>query len=326
MNRVFLAHTLDGFLSRITPILKAINPEDLPTHEVADKAVPRWIKDFLDVVKETQGKIVLARIEAAFATGNLETVMKTIPWETMETGLSERWRVAIEKLVAQGATASSGSLPPPPVTGLSVRFDVTNPRAVEWVDRHAADLVTRVSAESRTAIKETIQRAFTDGKHPYESARIIKERIGLLPKHARAVEKFEARERHNLLEKNPKMSFEEASAKARGKAAKYAAKLLKYRAENIARTETLTASNRGQLELWQQAVEQGFLPKHVRRKWLLTDDDRLCSTCAEMAGATAGLDEVFTGPVSEEGKVLAGDCETPPLHPSCRCSMRLVIE
>jgi hypothetical protein len=52
------------------------------------------------------------------------------------------------------------------------------------------------------------------------------------------------------------------------------------RAELIARTETMRASNEGQQEAWDQAVEEGLLTGNEQQEWIVTPDDRLCPSAS----------------------------------------------
>lgn len=90
------------------------------------------------------------------------------------------------------------------------------------------------------------------------------------------------------------------------------------RAETIARTETMTASNEGQQEAWSQAADDGLLTGDETQVWIITDDDRLCDECNDLDGATAGLDESFQ---SQSGDEYDG----PPAHPRCRCTVGLQL-
>lgn len=89
------------------------------------------------------------------------------------------------------------------------------------------------------------------------------------------------------------------------------------RAEVIARTETMRASNEGQLEAWDQATEAGLLTGDESKEWIVTPDDRLCPICAPMEGETAGLAEDF----DVDGDKIDG----PPAHPNCRCTIGLSV-
>jgi len=90
------------------------------------------------------------------------------------------------------------------------------------------------------------------------------------------------------------------------------------RAELIARTETIRASNAGQQLAWEQATEEGLLTGNESQEWITTPDDRLCPICEPMDGVTVPLGESFD---------VAGDrIEGPPAHPNCRCTVGLTVE
>lgn len=90
------------------------------------------------------------------------------------------------------------------------------------------------------------------------------------------------------------------------------------RAEDIARTETMDASNAGQHEAWTQAVDDGLLTGNEKQEWITTEDDRLCDDCNDMDGQQVGLDEEFE---SDE----YGSVDGPTLHTKCRCTTGLVL-
>ena len=87
--------------------------------------------------------------------------------------------------------------------------------------------------------------------------------------------------------------------------------MLKQRAELIARTEIITASRKGNQELWQQAREQGLIGPEAVQKW--NANAGACDECAVLDGETAPLGEPFPG-----------GSYGPTLHPACRCSLTLL--
>jgi len=91
----------------------------------------------------------------------------------------------------------------------------------------------------------------------------------------------------------------------------YSRRLLNQRALMIARTETMTAANEGQRQLWAQAQRQGLLAEDRLKEWIVTPDDRLCPICAPLQGETAPVGEPFP----TTGK------QAPPAHVMCRCAM-----
>jgi SPP1 gp7 family putative phage head morphogenesis protein len=181
------------------------------------------------------------------------------------TGVVEASGKAAAKIVS---TQVSGLRAAADVKGF--KFDVTNPRAVEWIKQHTADLVADVSETTREAIRNLVEDAFTEQYDVDELADQIEDLVG------------------------------DAG-----------------RADTIARTETIRASNQGQQEAWDQAVDAGLLTGSEQQEWIVTPDDRLCPVCEPLDGVTVGLDESF----SVDGDEIDG----PPAHPNCRCTVGLVI-
>jgi hypothetical protein len=97
--------------------------------------------------------------------------------------------------------------------------------------------------------------------------------------------------------------------------AAYARKYRKYRAETIARTESMRAMNMGVQEGFRQAVVDGKLSEaQIRRYWKVAKDERTCETCSpvpKMNKTGVMMGEPFKTP--------KGPVTLPPLHPNCRC-------
>lgn len=90
------------------------------------------------------------------------------------------------------------------------------------------------------------------------------------------------------------------------------------RAETIARTETMAASNGGQREAWAQAVDDGLLNGDEKEEWITTPDGDTCDICQPMDGVTKPLGGKF----NVDGELIDG----PPAHPRCRCTTALNLE
>jgi SPP1 gp7 family putative phage head morphogenesis protein len=101
----------------------------------------------------------------------------------------------------------------------------------------------------------------------------------------------------------------------------------KYRAERIARSEVIRASNFAA----QEAYRQSGVVNEV--EWLATDDDRLCEFCAPLSGEHIALGDTFF----DKGDSYRGsdggmldlnyeDIEHPPLHVNCRCALIPIIK
>jgi hypothetical protein len=104
----------------------------------------------------------------------------------------------------------------------------------------------------------------------------------------------------------------------------YANKALRWRAENIARTETLRALGAAQTAAYQQAIDKGQLdPSLIRRFWVTSGDSRVRPThrlIPEMNPNGVGWNEPFKTP------------DGPSMHAphdrdhQCRCVERIDID
>jgi hypothetical protein len=219
--------------------------------------------------------------------------------------------------------------------GTDMLFDLNNQRAIDFLQAYTFNLIQGMSLAARKAIQDVITRAFQQGGHPYDQAREIRSSIGLTSQQAQAVQNY----RDALESGNPSQIRDSLSRELRdgrfdrsvlraineqttipqaridAMVDRYAARQLNYRAEMIARTETARASNAGQQEAWDQAVDQGLLdPAGTLKVWIAAAD--CCDDCADVADSDGvPLDEMFD--TSE------GPLDGPPLHPNCRCSMGL---
>ena len=178
-------------------------------------------------------------------------------------------------------------------------FDVANPEAIAWAERHAAELVTDITTEARAAIRAIVSDSFNSGMAPREQAKLIRATIGLTERDAGAVMKRQLKDLASGMD----------SARATKRAEKYADKLLRSRSKTIARTEAMRASNEGQAQLWQQARAKGLLDSTAMKVWITADP---CPICAPLEGETVPMDGVFS--VGQD----------PPLHPNCRCTIGLI--
>lgn len=257
--------------------------------QLADRLIAKFRAQFLGGLDSIRTDILRQQLISALLNADLLGALESVQFPNFATTLSP----IVEGMLAETMVKTVKA------QGFGLRFDITNPRAVEFVQGRAAELVTRVTEETRLVLRNLIDRAFNEGIPPAKLARLIEQHIGLLPKHALAIENFRAR---LLADGNKQVDT---------LVERYSKKLLRYRATNIARTEIMTASNRGQDELWRQRAAAGLLDlSTAKRVWIATDP---CPICAALDGVEVGFNETFPG-----------GYEMPPAHPSCRCTLGLV--
>ena len=198
--------------------------------------------------------------------------------------------------------------PTRPSVEFSLSFNKTNPNSLAFANRRAGVLVTSVDELTRISIRRIIVDAFNEQLDYRATARRIKNIVGLHPRWAEAVVKFEKRELDRLI----KEGFKEATARARAqsRATAYADRLKSARATMIARTEIQIAQNAGRYEGWKQAWEEGYVDPNSMKMWVTALDERTCEICAPLNGEIVPWNGIFSIGL-----------EAPIVHPNCRCAM-----
>lgn len=195
--------------------------------------------------------------------------------------------------------------------GIGMRFDLDNPYAVAASRTQYARLAVGLKRATYEGIRAVVERGFVEGFPPREMARqlrALRPAIGLDRRRAAAL-------------RNRVVALVDAGLPAERVAAlseAYGRKLLRQRTETIARTETITTQNEGQLQAWNAAKGEGYLLPQSVKRWIAgARSDRTCPICRSLHGQERQLDEPFT---DLNGK----SYDRPGAHPSCRCTMALV--
>ena len=190
-------------------------------------------------------------------------------------------------------------------------FEGRNEQAQAVAARQAALLISRVTEETRQAIRGLILRSIREGIAPYDTARLIRDVIGLSGPQAQAAANYRA----SLVKSGlSQANIEKALTK-------YTDKQIRARSRAIARTEIMDALNAGVLEAGRQAQEEGLLGADAEKEWHTRDDSAEVNkdpqeACVLIDGVRVPLDEDFE---TDEGPI-----DAPPLHPHCRCSIRII--
>lgn len=237
--------------------------------------------------------------------GDVQGAVDLLRWDEGEDFL---WSVIPQhlrghyELSAQRATRNLQS------AGINARFDLVNPRAVEFVRNRSAELIRQFNRSSQDGVREIIRRGFEDGIPVRKMTRLlIEDGIGLTKRDAKAVMNLRRR-----LERDTELDLSDAQLNAR--VDKYAKQLVRQRAEHIARTEVIRAEREGTQESWRQAADEGLLDvRAVGQEWIASTDGRECEECLELDGQKRRFGEQF----QVGGETFDG----PPAHPSCRCAL-----
>ena len=270
--------------------------------DAADRATPQVRAQVLKALEELRKSVSAADIERA------RRAQDALMLHQIASALPQRLRPALNTLrdvMRSGAVIGAGQASSNLAGHAATSLEVIRNAATREAREHAAQLVTRVTEETRKAIRSAVAQRFRQGASTRDTARIIQSLVGLTPRQANAV----------LRRYDDLIGDGLSRATAEKRARLYAERLIRQRAMTIARTETIGAATRGQLSAWAQLQVRGQLPQAVRKQWMTTPDDRLCPKCRLMDGRTQLLGLPFTGP--------KGLIQAPPLHPNCRCAISL---
>jgi hypothetical protein len=272
-------------------------------HRLADAAYPDLRAALETVLTQAGVDVSLELLARYLATGPATLTITTLE-EAWRTGgapaLAQIFTTQLPPLVAATATATART------AGLAVAFEVTDPVIVLAVEAYGAEHVTAIAETTREAIRAATSTAFQTQQTTGQLAHTLRDLVGLTPRQAVSVVRYGAGLEAEGL----------SPSQVETLIARQTMRLIRRRAEVIARQESLSAANLGQHLLWQQAQAQGLVSAALRRYWLVTPDDRLCAAiCRPIPNLNAngvGLDEPFQTPV---GAVLF-----PPAHILCRCA------
>lgn len=294
--------------------------------KLAELFTPRIRKAFLAAIADVRNRAVLTAITEAIRQGDLEAAFKA-------TGLTPAAMrpitAMIEQAFEQGGVTVAGTFPKGLTDGVGqsvvFRFDVRNSRAEAWARDHSSTLVTRVTDEARTVIRQTIEQGVEDGRNPRAVALDIVGRIdtttgrrtgGTIGLTAQ-MERWVAGARRQLIGLDPAYltrkqrdgRFDSIVRKAidSGKPldpakidaliGRYSDRLLQLRGETIARTEMIQSLNMSADLAFRQAIEEGTVSaKLITKTWDATGDDRTRHTHLIMDGQRVSFDEPFTTP------------------------------
>lgn len=321
-------------------------------YEFADALEPELKKLYLKLVREARSRIPMQELQQAIASRNQAEIMRIVTDAVgrVNPETVSAWRSVIEEVFGRTALATAAKVQS--VFGFA--FNLYDPGVLGEIDRMVADQV-QVGDDVKLAIKNVVNEGWTEGITPYNQGRIIRSMVGPTWNHIIAAKKYlEGMKQAGVPEETMIRNHE-----------LYENRLVNWRANTISRTENIRAANAGRVATWIQMAKDGFLePNRMWLKWFVTDDDRLCPLCAPMDEKEVRFGSMFVstergypgeperrqprydtirpdpyGPQRDkEGKFISVskalkprgglpvEVPYPPLHPNCRCDVRLILK
>jgi len=293
---------------------RPISPEFQALHNIARRIRPLVRGSLVRGIRDFQKNIDLNDLADAISRNNAQDAFDVVPWEDFR-GAIKGVDMAILEGVSDSAAKSKFLFRQSikkliPTLRPDVVFNADNPAIRSWIDSHIGELVQNVQSDTQKGIQRIIADSMNAGLPPRTTAKSIKEIIGLNDRQVQAV----INRRAALVGQGVK------GARLEDIMSQFTLKQLKYRSETIARTEAMTANNRGLLEVANQNADKGLYDRKLAQKeWIVTPYDRVCRICRPMAGAKVGIDEDFY--VAKLGINIAH----PPAHPNCNCGWAVVL-
>lgn len=296
-----------------------------------------FTRAFEEAISGLRGGIDLRNLEGAVASGDENTILAEIGTQRLavqQTGPGDLFR-ELERLLVQLAalTGQRGMDILAGIAGLDATFNASDPRTIRFAREQSSALVVQVREDVRRAIQVVIATGAERGLTPIQQARAIREAVGLQPNYAQAplnlrreleagqftrTRRLSATEKAEIGRRLREGTVDEAFIQRMER--RYAESLINRRAQNIARTESIRSANEGLRQGWRQAAGEGVLPPEARRHAVVTPDDRLRESHAQipfMNPQGVGLDEPFETPF---GRLMG-----PPWEPNCRCGEALTF-
>lgn len=308
--------------------------------KVAAYQARRIKRVFLTSVKLIEDSNTLTQIAELLEEGRFEEALASV--DKAGALLGDSYGAALsDSAMKTAAWLSSSAL------DVVVSFDQVNTRAVAAMQANKLRLVSQFTQQQREASRQAIIRGVTEGANPIEQARAFKQSIGLTTKQEAAVNNY-----RRLLTGASESKTEASQVMARAlrdkrfdrtvaRAARegvpltekqinkmvgrYREKMIKYRSEVIARTESMRAVSEGQNEMYQQAIDNGDLTQEgVKRKWVAAKDERTRSSHTRLNGTVRMMGEVWMG---DEGPLrFPRDPDAPGAETiQCRCFLSFRI-
>jgi hypothetical protein len=289
----------------------------------------------LAAVQDLRARVTDDELVDIIGRGDVDALLQQVDFDGVRYALRDAAQRSAEQTPG-GFTAANGQVMGAWPTIIRVRFDTLAPYAVAALRDFESKAVEVIRQDMRAGFVAAIREGVASGVNPIETARRIRDMLGLPDNLVRAVQSY----RDALLSGN-RSDLRDAldralrdgrydrtvlqalanrtpidPEKAERMVAAYERRALQHNAETLARTGTMDALNQGSRLAWREAIEQQVVQIYeLRRFWIVARDERTCPRCLtipQLNPAGRGMDEPFVTPY--DGLVMF-----PTLHFRCRC-------
>ena len=270
------------------------------------------IRDVLSAVPESAIEVALTKegydvSKALNSTDELADILGAYVADNVVPVMTDAWLASgrkVSSVLPKGAIIAPYS------------FDPTRVSALSSAGGYRAAFITDIVDSQRETISQVINRGLIEGRSKNQVARDIRASIGLTAKQEQWIENYRRqlslmdasaldralRDRRSdrlyqrLLDSGNALSQEQIDSMVE----RYRQRMIKWRAQTIARTESLRAMRMGEWDALMEAHEAGALSPLLRRFWLVTADERLRryhQPIPSMNAEGRAIDEPFQTPL-----------------------------
>ena len=257
---------------------KRVHPRQRAVYTASDRIERDMERALLEQIKALQAEGKLSEIAQVIQVASPEEVLELVNARGVK-GIGTVLEPHVVNGAAAGAQVAAKEL------GRVLVLDMRRPHFQRWLREHMSTMVNQTSGTSIGALKATLRDGINRGRHPMRLAKDLKQSIGLTEPHAKAVAKLRAKL--------------EADGVPAGRADKqveaYRQKLIRYRARNIARTESMQSVSAGRQKLWEQLTADDAWPdeRPPKKSWLTSLDEATCEICQPMNGQRREINETW---------------------------------
>lgn len=330
--------------------------------QLAALKIPEIQRIFLEVMQDIVDQAILSEMIAAIETNDPERLFRATGFTPAALGPILD---AVEKIYQDSAETTVGGWPKrirTPTGLMMFRFDMRNPKVEEDLRTISSRLIVQLTEDARQNVRNALQQGMIRGDNPRTTALDIigridpatKKRVGgvigltenqggwvrnatryleqLDPKYLTLKlrdKRFDSIVQKAIDSKKP-LSTEDVSRLTTS----YKNRILKYRGDTIARTETIQTLNRAEYMANKQAVSDGLIQQNaVTKEWDDTGDSKERHTHRVLGkkygkGKGIGIDEPFESPSGArlmypgDTSLGAGADEVA----NCRCRVKMRVD
>lgn len=308
--------------------------------DLVERLYPSLLKAFQKALDDWRANLDLSAIQTALRNRDIEGAVRAA--NIQPAALNGLLTVREAAFEAAGAAELA-------TLRINIIFNARRLRGEEQLTRYGAQLVQAVTDDARAMIRTALTDSLSRGQGAKAAAKGIRGMIGLTDSQAgwainlrrklqndprTALSEFAAggyklrdKRLDGIVRRAVKAEKPIAAADIEKIVTAYQNRAIRWRSENIARTETLRAVQAGNFEAYQQAVESGKIAaQNVRKVWNSARDNRVRDTHRVLNGESVGLNEGF---VSPSGAILRYPLDpNAPLEETvnCRCNVTYRVD